>query len=197
MEVQLQRIANRFASRAMTCETAFRESRDTHAKAYYTIRLYAEWELFGESLVTACALSRCIRAQGTLIAPPSNIKSRADFETVLRRVCNRSPRAGLNVAWGVPSLMNRICAGLNLVNASTIQAAIQSQDSPADELRRVRNFLAHRNSDTASQLSLSPPVANLSVATLVAWLETPGLGLPSPLRTWAVELIDVALAAVM
>jgi len=196
MPQQLSGLANRFSTRAARWEKLFEGDVSNEAMAYGVISLYAEWEQFSRDLFYVSALQRPLTASGVLVSRPPGIRCIEDVDEQLRQLYNRSKRWNVTVAWGTPSQMIRACNHLALANGQTVNPAIQSQNSPADDVRKARNFLAHRNSSTALQVTTGPFRASLNVASMLAWLRSRQTGGRSQFGLWVSDMTDVARAAV-
>jgi hypothetical protein len=186
--------ANRFLSRAARCEAFFLGGPAMANRAYATIRLYSEWEEFCRRLIETSALRNPRTAGGVVVPRPPGIKDFQDVDKRLRKIFSKKPKQNYAVPWGTPYQMVRVSAGLGLANHQTIQAAILASNSPANDLRLIRNFLAHRNPGTALQLRHG--ISDHSVADTVNWLAALQLGGATRMEAWVEDLSDVALAAV-
>jgi len=191
----LDRLANSFISRGVALESDFDSAADVERAAFSVITLYANWEEFSRRLVFASASARPFAAGGTRVVHRApGVRNRADVESKLRQMKHTRPQFRLVVHLGAPTQMVKTCKFLQLDNEQVISPAILSQNSPADDLRLMRNFLAHQNPDTASQVSLSPPGQRIGTASTITWLHQKQAGGRSRFGVWVSDLSDVARA---
>lgn len=192
----LRRIASRFTTVAARLENSFVSSENVSSRAFSVIGLYAAWEEFSLRLAfsSAYAQPHAGYTHTHRISRAPGLRTRDDVEVALKRMKNTRAEYRLVVHLGAPSQMVRTCKYLKLANESTISAAILSQNSPADELRKVRNFLSHQNADTADQVDLGRLRPKVEVLQSVEWLDETLAGGRSRFGMWANDLSDVARA---
>jgi len=196
MPTHLSALANRFGARAFQREANFTQSlASTSEKAYTVICLYADWEEFSENLLTTSARLKPITTSGVMVSRAPGIKDSSDFRTELARVYGKKPADRFSVGWGTPSRFVKIATKLQVRNQATLVSAIASASSPADDLRVFRNFLAHRNFDTARQVRARVPRLPLTVDALVGWLGNLLPGGRTQFGVWCEDLNDVARAS--
>lgn len=193
----LRRLANAFSTKAITFEAAFAKASDNPEKAFAVISLYAAWEEFSRRLVFSSAAERPFAGNGRVVPRAPGIGGFADVDAKLRQLKRTRPQHRLIVHLGSPPAMVQACNHLDLANYQTISPAILSQNSPADELRLMRNFLAHRNPDTARQVSLPPTHRPIRTAVAINWLDRKLPGGRTQFGVWASDLSDVARACAM
>jgi hypothetical protein len=196
MAVLLGKLANEFASRAARCERAFDGSLTPEARAYALVRLYAEWEEFSRRLVYVSATRTPITESGAMVPRAAGVRTPGDVHRQICILYRKRPTQNFTVAWGTPYQMVKICSHLGLGNESTINPAIQSTNSPANELRLLRNFLAHRNPSTALQVAPRPGLRTVGVDKVLQWLAGKQPGGRSLFGVWCGDLMDVARATV-
>lgn len=189
----LPRLANGFVSNAMKAEDTFATG-DRDAQAYAVLTLYADWEEFSRRLVFASAAAHPVASDGRYIARAPGIRGYGDVELALKAWKQRRPKQPLVLHLGSPRTMVEACKQLSLVNERVIAPAILSQGSPADELRLLRNFLAHQNPSTALQIRSGPQRGDLEVGSLISWLAQKQTGGRTRFGVWASDLSDVARA---
>lgn len=189
----LSQLANEFSTNALVAERLF-ESGTIETQAFATISLYADWEEYCRRLLFASAATRPFAADGRRIARAPGIRSIRDAESALKAWKRRRPSQQLVLHLGAPTAMVDTCKHLRLTNESVITPAIVSQGSPADELRRVRNFLAHQNPSTAQQVTVGPTGGSMEISSLLKWLSTPQTGGRTLFGNWVEALSAVARA---
>jgi hypothetical protein len=85
---------------------------------------------------------------------------------------------------------------LKIQNLSTVSGAIGSVPSPADELRRVRNFFVHRGREAAIQVRTCPSLSSvprLDLESLAGGKVYPGT---TRMEQWVNQLRLIAVAAI-
>ena len=105
------------------------------------IRLYDQWSKYCRDLVITSALGAGRTAAGTPLrrADPKFLSEKVIAEAIPRRA---------RINWGIPRECVRVATELNISNLATVRDAITAQNSPSEDLRKVRNFFAHRNWET-------------------------------------------------
>ena len=118
------------------------------------IRLHDAWAHFCRELVVLSAYAQPLTAQGQRVTRAHGIRDRqqvipALFATYPRRRRNTEP------PWHIPGKCIDAASRLNISNNSTIAIGLGQSfpQSPTDQLSDVRNFFAHRNVDTARDVS--------------------------------------------
>ncbi len=113
------------------------------------IRLHDAWTRFCREVVVLSALGNITTIGGTTLTPVPGITDRSSFFPVLRK---KYPyRLSFEPKWGTAIQCIDAAARLSLGNRSTIAAAIGAVNSPAESIRKVRNYYAHRRRQTAQQ----------------------------------------------
>jgi len=192
----LRRLAGRFTTAAVQLEAQFSGSRVASVRGFAVISLYAEWEEFSRRLLYSSAYAQPHAGYGAArrVTRAPGIRTHADVEMSLRKYKRTRPQYRLIVHLGSPTQMAGACQHLQLNNSTLITAAITSQNSPADPLRLIRNYLSHQNSDTAQQVDLGRRRPKVDIDECLAWLgETMPGGRPR-FGVWASDLADVARA---
>ena len=192
----LRRLANVFLTKTISLESDFLAAGAIQARAFAVVSLYAAWEEYSRRLVYSSAYAQPRAGSGVprTIARAPGVSNVLDLEQRLRKWKRLQPQYRLIVHLGAPSQMVRACQFLALTNEQIISPAILSQNSPADRLRIVRNFLAHQNPDTASQVAMGPLQPRVNLTSVVGWLGEKQLGGRTRLGVWASDLADVARA---
>jgi hypothetical protein len=170
---------------------------------YCLVSLQDSWNRFTRDLVLRSALGNAVTATGRSLPPPGGRPIRqVDAMDQLRR---NWPTGGVKPAWWEPRWFNvddanKAITILRIANSGNVTAAIGSSTNPWNEVRMVRNFVAHRLPSTAREAA--------SVASLVAvnkWrqprdiiLATAPGAFPSDsvYEVWCRRLVAVAHAAV-
>lgn len=189
------------------------DSRLHRVRSFCIVRLYDAWELFCRELVIESASARPITSAGVRLARAPGVQRRRDVLPALRGLQARSVPSWWEPNWGISASCLDAVRLLQLSNRNTLAAAIGgsvlggaspfvsisgSSLSPSDQLRRVRNFVAHERENTAHMVG---PVAaalglpRLPKATdLAATVVPPGV---SYIEALAIDLRVIAHAAVI
>jgi hypothetical protein len=167
--------------------------RGRFAAELVVIRLHDAWARFCREVVVVSAYGRIETLGGTRLGTchPA-IKSRGDVIPVL---ISLYPNRRAEPYWFSAADCSDAGRRLGIQNAATVTAALGAANSPAAELREVRNFYAHRKKETAVKAVTAggfvgrqqPQVFHLN--SFVA-------GGKTILESWTEDLIAVATAAV-
>jgi hypothetical protein len=156
------------------------------------IRLHDAWARFCRELIILSAYGRTITLGGLQLKPCSaSIQRRS---SVVPLLLSKYKKRTYEPKWGDAADCVDAASRLSIMNLSTVSAALGAVNSPADEIRRVRNFYAHRRKGAAmkaasTNLFLNPlrPV----VFELVGYTS----GGNRLIESWVAGLIVVATAA--
>ena len=156
------------------------------------IRLHDSWARLCRELVILSAYGHTSTLGGLYIGPgSSNIKSRALVVPVLLSTYKKQQ---YEPKWEKATDCTDAAKRLNVANLSTIAAALGAINSPADDIRNIRNFYAHRKQGSASR-ALATGYFPGSSKPLVRQLTSFTLGGNTVLETWINGLVDTAVAA--
>lgn len=111
------------------------------------VRLIDAWSRFCRELIILCAGCQPVTAGGSIVPLAPGIASR--IEAVAHLV--HSPGAK-EPPWHVANECTGVLRRLGVQNRTQIIAALGASNSPAEHLRHVRNYFAHRNDDTLSKV---------------------------------------------
>lgn len=129
------------------------------------IRLHDSWARFCRELVITSALGGFVTFGGTRL--PRSITPIVNRRSAITTLLARK-RWRYEPKWATSALAIDAALALSVSNLTTISAAISAVNSPANELRLIRNYFAHRGEDTSSQalttgrFGTSPSVFDLS-----------------------------------
>lgn len=189
----LVRLANSFVSGAVALEKRF-DNPNPSVSAFSVISMYADWEEFCRRLLYASAAANPLASDGRLISRAPGIRGILDVDASLKRMKRRRPNQALILHLGAPRPMADACKHLAIDNERVILPAILSQNSPAQELRHIRNFFAHQNPSTALQIYRGPRGSDLEARSLVGWLGERQIGGQTRFGVWTSDLSAVARA---
>lgn len=120
------------------------------AREMCLIRMQDAWTRFCRELVIASAYRQPITAAGLPILRAPGCRTRSEVVSVLsRRYANRP---GSEPPWHIPLECIQAAAFLKVVNFPTISAAVGSSPNPLDDLRPLRNYVAHRSPSTVARV---------------------------------------------
>jgi hypothetical protein len=156
------------------------------------VRLYASWGLFCRRLVIASATGRATTVGGLAIPGVPGVKRPRDVIPLLMGTYKRKK---YEPEWAVAGDCIDAARRLNVANLTTLQAALGSVTSSANEIRVVRNFFAHRSDYSVRTIRAQPWYTadmKLNVEELLARPTAAGM----VINSWIARLELVALAAV-
>jgi len=124
-----------------------------HAFQMAIVRLQDSWAQFVRGLITLSASGHALTVGGSNVSSSHGFTGLADVETWLtaNRSSNRDPD------WHVSTISISYARKLGVSNYSTISGAIGSSNSPEQDMRNYRNFVVHRNRETATKLKSTLP----------------------------------------
>lgn len=173
---------------------------DSHpySREYAVIRLYDAWAGFCRELVLSSAGLSPQTRLGLAVPTAPGVKGRsAALTALLGTYPAQSPSRTWGPRWANASECIQAAQRLGVANLATISGAIGSTPSPAEDLRIVRNFAAHRGSLTAARAA--PVAATVGVLRfhgvdhLMRQLVSPGVTL---LTMWSAQLRQIGFAAI-
>jgi hypothetical protein len=172
--------ANRLASNAqLTCEMA-------------VIRLHDAWARLCRELVIMSAAGDISTLSGTWLSPSiPAIKNRAD---VIPHLLSTYKKRIFEPRWASPSDCLEAAQKLRIQNLPTLSAAVGALNSPAETMRNVRNFYAHRSKETCRK-ALATGCFSTSSRPLVFDLASYKPGGETIIESWISGLCAVADAA--
>lgn len=186
----------------------FLNSEESYVKCFYgthqlaieacVIRLHDCWARYCRELIFCSAAESPLTLSGAVLAKAAGVVSRKDVIPLIKAGFKASKRS---LPFGEPRWADSAqCMDsvkiLSLSNSSTILAAIGSTPSPSDDLRKVRNYIAHRNESTAKELqsvAKTLPAAKDLYSLLSNPLPPTGT---SVFEQWILQLRVIAIAAI-
>lgn len=159
------------------------------------VRLYDSWNRFCRELIICSAAMLPMTASGTIVGRAPKISRRADVLPTLILALKKKPMFG-EPRWADAQECLTAAKALTLVNYSTVSAAIGATPSPADDIRKTRNFVAHRNPKTAIELraiasAYGAPLPQ--VESMLRHVVSPGITI---FAKWIEELRTLAEASI-
>lgn len=156
------------------------------------VRLYASWELFCRRLVIASAAGKVATATGVVLPRAPGIRRSRDVIPTLMGTYKKNK---YEPEWARAVKCLDAAERLNVANLTTLQAGLGAVTSPADEIRIVRNFFAHRSEFSVRTIRTQPWYGSrmkLDVEDLAARPTAAG----TVMNSWIARLHLVAAAAI-
>lgn len=113
------------------------------------LRLYDAWARFCRELIITSAYAGPVGISGGAVSAVPGIGRRSEVLPALRATFSRPKPIWWEPKW--PDAVEALDAAqrLRLSNYSRISSGLALSPSPIDDIRRIRNFIAHRNQHTA------------------------------------------------
>lgn len=165
-------------------------------RAHCVIRLFDSWSRFCRSLVVTSAGARPVTAAAGRLPLAPGINSLTDVVPALRAHNPKRP-PWWEPRWGRASECIAAAKSLGIPNVATVSAAIGATPSPADDIRALRNFYAHRG-----EPALAPARAVAARLGIVGRVHPdvipayPTLGGMPLYERWVFDLFAIAEAAI-
>lgn len=155
MKSQFVGAIKRFRSEAHWLRTEFAESAAhgggrNHQLAceMAVVRLHDSWARFCRELIVISAHGNTYTLSGFYIPLSTVMRKRSD---VMPYLLSTYKKRQYEPKWSEAVECLDAATRLKIVNHRTVAAALSSSDSPADEIRHVRNFYAHRKHGAAQR----------------------------------------------
>lgn len=114
------------------------------------IRLHDSWTRFCRELIITSALGNTLTLGGTLLTKSS--PSVTDRNSVITSLLAAYPRRRrFEPRWGDAIECLDAARRLGIRNLATVSAGLGATNSPAEEIRHIRNFYAHRKMGAAQR----------------------------------------------
>lgn len=155
------------------------------------IRIHDSWTRFCRDLVTFSALGGVTKS-GTPLTQVSGIHTYRDVLTKYKSTFPAGQQPKFEPKWGTAHEAIKVAQRIGITNLRVISAALGSANSPANDLRVVRNFYAHRIHNTADkikQLSWFSPRMRLVPQDVPGGITTGGI---SFFEQWVADLQLIA-----
>jgi hypothetical protein len=158
------------------------------------VRLHDAWARFSREIIILSAGARPYTASGIRLSTAPGIVQIPDVIPALFNTYSRPRR--FEPRWARPSESIDAARRLNIQNFSTVAAAFGATNLPAEEMRPIRNFFAHRGKDTANEVrmqSFFAPRDKVNVESVAGKLVPPGITI---FESWVINLRLVATASI-
>lgn len=161
------------------------------------IQLQDQWNVFCRDLVIRSWKGGVQTLSGRSLQAGSGRRSETDALDALRRTYTGKLRksARWEPKWFDATETIEAATRLGLANLAEISAGVGLTPAPLDEIRAVRNFMAHRGRQSSA--ALRSQTARSSSAELDGYLCELSLGGAPRFETWVAQLDVMAYVAVM
>jgi hypothetical protein len=162
--------------------------KDQLAAEMAIVRLYDAWARYCRELIILSASGNTVTLSGAVV--PAVVSKRSD---VVPTLLSTFKKQQYEPKWASAPPCIDAAKRLNISNLSTVSAALSASNSPAEEIRNVRNFYAHRKKGAAS-LALSCNRFRGKIPNVFELSSYGATGVPH-MDEWIDGLILVATAA--
>lgn len=160
------------------------------------IALHDAWVSHCRALVLTSAVAGCETLAGVRVPPVAGVRNANRAVALVRASLAPKAPAYWEPRWGDAREAIRAAQALGINNFVQVSGALGSTPSPAEDLRVVRNYVAHRNHTTAPAVRRLTNLAGFVDPTLDGYLIAIVGPLESRYRSWVRELRSIATAAV-
>lgn len=196
---QAHRVLRKFESTLHAKDGICCDQTHIATRAECVINLYDFWTQYCRRLFVASSYGDIDTLAGTHTPRARNFPAGADLMITLRSLSPSGRRRplGQEPSWGIPREINQALNSIGAHNKVSVSLAVNSSNSPSEEIRNVRNFFAHRNQGTATKARLALSAHSLpSLHNFDAAIQTSvRSGSASMFEDWVHRLIAVAYAA--
>jgi hypothetical protein len=127
-----------------------RSSSDVHLVEKCLMQLQLEWEVFIRNFILDCATNKFQCGSGPVTSSiPQRLYTR---EIACHYLISTFPKSRKEPDWYIPARAIRAADSLGLSNLSTVSAELGVSPWEVDDLRFLRNFIAHRSKNSALKL---------------------------------------------
>ena len=157
------------------------------------VRLHDAWARFCRELVILSAFGRTVTLSGLPVHPCNASITRCN-SVIPYLLATPGPRYRWEPRWADATECIKAATRLSVANLATVSSALAASHSPAEEIRRVRNFYVHRMKRTvqdAVSTGLFPQPMRPDVFELAAYTT----GSVRVIESWVSNFVLVATAA--
>lgn len=174
----------------ITCVPVHRDCREM-----CVIRLHDAWARFCRQLIIISAGGTPQTMGGSILLLAPGISKPS--EVIPKLLSTRPRRKNFERRWHDPASCIDAAKRLGIQNLAEVSAGIGASPSPLEDIRKMRNFLAHRGLETASDVRQVAQRlgfrATAKVEQIVSNRVSPG---PTVFEMWVAQLQAMAWAAV-
>jgi len=132
------------ASTSARCDPLHRDCREMAV-----VRLHDAWARFCRELILRSAYQPTISTSGTVTSPVPSVRTTAAGIAVWANSFKKKKPVGWEPRWGDPTTALDAASRIGIANLASISPGLSLTPTPIEEIRQVRNFLAHRSQDGA------------------------------------------------
>jgi hypothetical protein len=195
--LRLVRVAFASPSPAAACDNPH-----LHNREWCVVYLSDSWHRFCRRLVLTSAVLEPVTLSGVPVLRVPGLASEKDVLVRLRTMPGPARPPYWEPRWHDAVQASQAARFLSLSNSIQIVGALGSTPSPAVDLNAVRNFVAHRNRDTATRLRPVlvkygvTPTAGTSSRDVVDQIVSSTVGKTTVFQVWCAQLEQIAFASV-
>jgi hypothetical protein len=156
------------------------------------IRLHNCWARFCREIILSSAADMPLTSNGAKVSKAPNIRRRGEVVPLISRLTGNR----YEPKWATASKALLAAQRLQISNLATVSAALGAMNSPAEDLRHIRNFFAHRCKGTADEIRLLNWFSSNSSMETEALLCANVLGGVTRFESWILGLENVARMAI-
>ncbi len=164
-------------------------------REWCVLALHDAWVAYCRSLVLTSAVSGSRTLTGVVVPAVAGIRNVGQAVAAVRVALAPNQPSFWEPRWGDARHAIRAAQVLRINNFAQVSGALGSTPSPAEEIRTLRNYMAHRNRSTATPVRELLGVTGAIDPALDSYLT----GLVGPLESrysaWVRELREIALVA--
>ncbi len=164
-------------------------------REWCVLALHDAWVAYCRSLVLTSAGAGSRTLSGTVVPAAPGIRTAAQAVSVVRAALAPTAPTYWEPHWGDAREAIRAAQALKISNFAQVSGALGATPSPADEVRRIRNYIAHRNRSTASLVRAFVGVTGAIDPVLDGYLNALVGPLESRYGAWVREFRAIAVTA--
>jgi len=157
------------------------------------VRLHDAWARFCRELIVTSAFGRTQTLSGLSLGP-SNPSIRRKGGVIPLLISTYSGRVQYEPKWGQATASIDAAQRLAVQNLPTVSAALGASNSPAEEIRWVRNYYAHRKRGSAIKATTSVPFTHPLHPNVFELARFTSGGI-TIIESWVSNLLTVAVSA--
>jgi hypothetical protein len=193
-------VLQRFSKEAVVLRGRFLRSRDLErsrelegdfavlVREMCTIRLLDAWSRFNREVVVYSASGNATTTSGKSLNAVAGVGRISD---VIPCLLSKYPKRKMEPDWYHSSQCLDAAKRLGIQNLSNLQLALGSSTSPVDEIRKVRNYFAHRSQHSMREYRTTKAWSRSFALPREAIVQNIGAG-RTEFELWIDDVLDVA-----
>lgn len=193
LERELWKYADLFTNCCKNWEKSRRTSGNDRILGDFTIvLLHDSWARFCRSLVLISAACNPITLSGVRLTKAPGIQR---IDQVIPHLMSQYRRRRNEPRWGDARDCIDAAGRLEIQNLTAVTDAIGSSSSPVEEIRCLRNFIVHKNRETALSVRqrYSMSRGDLCAVAIAGDFQSGGIRL---FQLWTRELVNISMASI-